>query len=152
MSADSVSTLETRTNRGVTTLYKGAYQVARIKKGKVSVSKGMRIPIWSRIKIVDYVDGKTLSRLHVIERQKNTIRVIIKTLSHKQMTMQCDACMRSHAPHNKRCSATLGIISAASAPGVLYTWGSLAPAGRWKQTVVNIATRHKVGVATYVRQ
>lgn len=65
--------------------------------------------------------------------------------------MQCDACMRSHSPHNKRCSATLGITSAAEAPGVLYTWGSLAPAGRWKQTDVNIATRHKVGVASYAR-
>ena len=139
------------TKKGITTLYNGAQAIASINRSGYCRPLWRRQPRWSMINTVQFIEGKTLNRVHVVEQSKRYIRAYVRVLSNEQRKLQCDYCIRQHRPTNQRCSATLGLKSNASRELVLYDWATKRPAGRWKRVEWIIGGRDRVGVAEYVK-
>lgn len=137
------------TRKGVTTLFNGPKTVAVINRRGKCRPLWRRQPRWSRIHSVEYLEGKTLSRVHVISQTPQKITAYVRVISPQQLRAQCDDCMRSHRPTNKKCSATLSLKTNARNPNFLYFWDNKKSAGKWKRTQWTIGARDRVGEAVY---
>ena len=79
---------------------------------------------WPRIgafKTVDYVVGKSLERISVIEKNSNGSFFGYGRLpSEMQLNLGCDTCKVHHSNTNTLCAYTWKITSPAATPGMLY--------------------------------
>lgn len=138
------------TKRGVTTIYNGLFPVGRVKRnGKLEFNVRGPQPRWSRVKVVQYIEGQTLSRVVVVDAGLNTFFGVFRTVSDRVRESQCDDCINRHQPSNTNCSATLKLKSFASSQGTLYEWGTKRPAGKWRKQDVYVRPRVCTGTATY---
>lgn len=138
--------------RGNTTVFDGVFPVVTVdKKGRPRAVKRSK-PKWSRVRRIHYLVGGTLERVHVYEGVgTGRIKAVIRQLGERQREIQCDDCPSLHRPSNKRCSASLGIDSAASVRGVLYDFVTKKPAGRWQRKNQSISGRERVGTCEFYR-
>ena len=140
------------THRGVTTIYNGLFPVARVKRnGNLEFKLRGPQPQWSRVKVVQYIEGQTLSRVVVVDAGTSTFFGVFRNLNEREQKSQCDDCIRGHQSTNANCSATLKIKSFASKPGTLYEWGTKKAVGRWTKSNVYIRPRVRTGTATYTK-
>lgn len=148
--ADEVDIVE---KRGITTVFDGVFPVVTVsRRGRPRALK-RRQPKWSRVSRVHYIVGGSLERVHVYEGLgTDSLKAVVRQVGDKQRESQCDDCIRLHRPSNKRCSASLGIDSAATDSGVLYDFATKKPAGRWRRAAMNITGRERVGTCEFFRQ
>ena len=139
------------TKKGITTLFDGARPLATINRAGYCRPLWRRQPRWALINTVQIIEGKSLNRVHVIEKKPQFIRAYVRVIATEQRKRQCDYCIRQHRPTNHKCSATLGILSSASRTDVLYDWVTKRSLGRWKRTEWSIGGRDRVGIAEYTK-
>lgn len=139
------------TKKGITTLFDGAQPIATINRSGYCRPLWRRQPRWALINTVQLIEGQTLNRIHIIEKTPRFLRAYVRVVSNDQKTKQCDYCIRQHRPTNKKCSATLGITSAAARKDVLYDWVTKKGLGRWRRSEWIIGGRDRVGIAEYTK-
>ena len=111
-----------------------------------------RSPAWTRVSNIEYIEGATLRRISVRNRaSKHQFDAVVLNVSEKQRATQCDSCRHKHRPTNKNCSATLGIRSHASTPGVLYDRHTGKSLGVWAVSDENFIRSATVGTCTYTK-
>lgn len=138
------------TRRGVTTIYNGLFPVAHVKRdGRLQFNVRGPQPRWSRVKAVQYIEGRTLARVVVVDAGTNSFFAVFRSINERDRKLGCDDCIRGHQPSNKNCSATLRLKSNAVNSGTLYAWGTKRAVGKWRKEDVFVRPRVRTGTATY---
>lgn len=108
-------------------------------------------PVWSRVRTVHYVEGKTLSRVSVVSGlHSRRMTCIVHKASPAQLKHHCDACPKSHRSTNPSCSANLGLETFASLPSCLYEITTRRNTGQWKRSA-SFLRASKTANAEYTR-
>lgn len=138
------------TSRGVTTLFDDITAVVSVRGGVAR--HVLRSPSWSRVKNIEYIEGGTLSRVSVRETiRRGVFTAIVKRIPESQRKIGCDQCRQKHRPTNARCSATIGVVTHATATGHLYDFETGRDCGVWATSEEAWLRSSTVGRATYSR-
>jgi hypothetical protein len=112
-------------------------------------------PVWSRVKAVHYVCGKTLDRVALIHPRtpaghRNRIDAICHKVSDRQRRIGCDMCPKTHRLTNVTCSANLGLHTYATKDGHLYDIHTRADLGKWNMSATFWKTS-RTALASFTR-
>lgn len=124
-----------------------AFKMAKARKRTRHV---FNTPRWSSAHNVDFIQGGTLVRFSVI--QKNGYTWTCQVRQPAMGNEQCDRCKLSHRDSNGRCSQSIGIPTKCTAADVLYDFHTSLPAFILLNVSVSFGRKKRFGHATIVTQ